>query len=488
MHRDRSYGEVHLDIDAGRRPREEGATPTPREDVTCRIAICGHFSGRASATATGVWRVDRDDFDDVLASVAPTLSLDLGGDTRVDVRIRELDDFHPDQLFTQIPQFASLRDLRRRLEDPSTFRRAAAEITAPAPRPTPSALAGGSLLDAIVGDALPDDGPSSGQRPATDDLHAFIQRSMAPLLVARPDPRQAELLAQVDSAITALMREVLHHPDFQALESLWRGVFRMVRGVDTDEHLQIHLLDVSRAALVADLAPSLVSATPAQATALYARLNAYAPRDSGGWGVLVAHFGFGSQSSDLAMLQQLAEVGASLDAPWLTEATPDLAMGALGESEAAAWQQLRRSRSGRYLGMALPRVLLRLPYGRDTDTVDRFSFEELEHADAHASYLWGNPGLFCATLLAQGFSERGNGLAPGMSSNLEGLPLHLVRKDGVTMAKPCAEVVMGEEDAIELLEAGFIPMCTLRDQDVVRVPRVQSVAEPASRLAGRLAS
>lgn len=487
MNRDRSFGEVHLDIDAGRTPREDAVAPSEREAVTCRIAICGDFSGRATSEASGSWRIDRDDFDDVLASVAPTLTLDLPSGTQVAVHIRELDDFHPDQLFAQIPQFASLRELRSRLEDPSTFRRAAAEITAPAPRPKPASLASGSLLDVIVGDASPDDAPSSGQRPATDDLHAFIQRSMAPLLVERPDPRQAELLAQADGAITALMREVLHHPAFQALESLWRGVFRMVRHVDTDEHLQIHLLDVSRSTFVSDLANAHASATPAHGTALYTRLNARAPRESGGWGILVAHFGFGGQAPDLAALQQLADVGAALDAPWLAEATPDLAMGESSEQAADAWQHLRQSQSGRYLGLALPRVLLRLPYGHDTDATERFRFEELEHAESHASYLWGNPAVFCATLLAQGFSERGRGLAVGSSSNLDGLPLHLVRRDGVTTAKPCAEVVMGEEDAITLLESGFIPMCTLRDQDVVRVPRIQSVAQPTSRLAGRLA-
>ena len=161
-------------------------------------------------------------------------------------------------------------------------------------------------------------------------------------------------------------------------------------------------------------------------------------------------------------------------------------MGGLDEDAMDAWQHLRESNAAGYLGLAMPRVLLRLPYGSDTDSIERFKFEELEKDSSHASYLWGNPALFCATLLAQGFTENGPGLSAGGSSEISGLPLHLAKRGGETIAKPCAEVVMREEDALALLDAGFIPMCGLRDQDVVRVPRVQSVASPASRLSGRL--
>jgi type VI secretion system protein ImpC len=249
------------------------------------------------------------------------------------------------------------------------------------------------------------------------------------------------------------MRALLHHPKFQALEALWRGVYRLVRNVDTDERLQVHLFDVSRDAL----RDELIDAKVARHSALYRRLESRAPSDEGGWGVLVGHYALGCDEQDIELLDRLAALGAALDAPWLAEAHQDLAMGGLSETAMEAWQRLRESNTARYLGLAMPRVLLRLPYGAESDEIERFKFEELGNDASHASYLWGNPALFCATLLAQGFSERGPGFSTA-SSEIDGLPLHLTRRGGETVVKPCAEVVMRQQDAEALLEAGFIPM------------------------------
>ena len=427
------------------------------------------------------WRVDRDDVDQVLASIAPTLHIELGRGVVAQVQIRELDDFHPDRVFDRTPQFAQLRELRSRLSDPSTFKGAAAELSAPPPaRARPVMLPTGSVLDDILGVDAPS---AAGTAAASSDLYEFIQRAMAPHLESRADPRQAELVAELDTTIGAVMRALMHHPSFQSLESLWRSVSRLVRQVDTDERMQIHLMDVTREALVADL----LGAATAQETALYRRLNEQALPEQGGWGVLVAHQSFGGDAGDIAVLERLAAVGAALHAPWLAEGHLDLATGSLTAEAAAQWRRLRARPAARYLGLSLPRVLLRVPYGKDTEAIERFAFEELENLDAHGSYLWGNPAVFCATLVAQGFSERAAGLSVDAPSQIDGLPLHMVRRGGETLTKPCAEVLMGEDDAVALLEAGFMPMLSYRDQDVVRVPRIQSIAEPAARLGGRLA-
>ncbi len=482
MPHDRSSYDVQIDVDVARAPRA-GDEARLAEDVAFRMAICGDFSGRSGSTAPtkverAAWRIDRDDFDHVLATVAPSLHLELSAHMVVDVRIREIDDFHPDNLFDQVPQFAQLRALRSTLANPATFARAAAELSTPTSAPTrPSIQTSGSLLDSIVGV----DAPASHGVTASDNLYEFIQRAMAPHLVARTDPHQAELLAQMDATIAAIMRSLLHHPAFQALESLWRGVHRLVRHVETDERLQIHLIDAGRESLMSDLRGD----TSVQSTTTYQRLSERAAAAQGGWGLLVAHCAFGGAADDIAAMEGLAGVGMALNAPWLAESHPELALGP-PEGSAASWKRLRSMPAAQYLGLALPRVLLRLPYGKDTDAINRFAFEELENADAHSSYLWGNPALFCATLVAQGFTERGAGLALA-SPVIDGLPLHLVTRDGSVTAKPCAEVLMSEDDALAILDAGFIPMLSLRDQDVVRVPRLQSIAEPASRLRGRLA-
>ena len=480
MSRDRSDSDVRLDLDLGRNPAALDPSRARSEPIF-RIGIVGDFSASDGATA---WRVDRDDFDEVLAQASPTLQLDLENGLSAQVRIRDIDDFHPDQLFERVPQFAQLRALRARLADPATFRRTASELAVPASprtaRPAaPASGSSGSLLDSIVGGDVPENAAGAFD----GGLYDFIQRAMAPHLVDRPDPRQAEMVAQADASIASLMRHVLHHPAFQALESLWRGVYRLVREVETNEQLQVHLLDMSAMAWRADLAGT---GSPRD-TALYRRLSARASAESGGWGVLVAHHTLGERDDDVSRLRLLSEVGAALDAPWLAEAHPRVALGELSEAAASEWLQLRTAPSARFLGLALPRVLLRLPYGAASDPAERFTFEELERPDAHASYLWGNPALFCAMLLAQGFTERGAGLAIGRSAVIEGLPLYVVRQDGETSTKPCAELLMRDEEAISLIEAGYIPMLSYRDQAIVRVGRVQSVATPPAALAGRLA-
>jgi len=473
---DRPSYDIRLDSDPGSGTRTE---PTARRERTFRMAVIGDFSGRENPV--GEWRVDRDDFDEVLRAIAPTLRLQLADGMVVDVVIRELDDFHPDQLFTQVPQFARLRALRTELANPSTFSNAAAELSAPpaSAAPRPVLTSPGSLLDSIIGD----DGPNEAAADP-NDLYAFIQRAIAPILVARPDPRQAELVTNVDGAIATLMRAVLHHPALQSLEALWRGVFRLVRQVDTDERLQVHLVDMNRDALLADLQTEVQTADTATSSGLSRRLVARAPRDEGGWALLAVHHAFGSEAEDIAALARLSALGAALDAPCLAEALPTLALGDLSESAAESWRQLRESRAARYLGLAIPRVLLRLPYGHDTDAIEQFVFEELETPDAHGSYLWGNPSLFCAALLAQGFTEHGAALTSTTPTRIGGLPLHVTRQGGQAQAKSCAEVVMRHEDAMALQDAGFIPMCALRDEDVVHVPRIQSIAEPLSALAG----
>jgi type VI secretion system protein ImpC len=252
--------------------------------------------------------------------------------------------------------------------------------------------------------------------------------------------------------------------------------------VETDARLQIHLVDVTRGELVADLAEH----DTAEGTDLYARLNALAPASEGGWSVLVAHTPFHGTMQDMGLLERLAHVGAALDAPWLAEAPPELALGPLDDEASAAWTTFRAAPVAQSLGLAMPRVLLRLPYGSDTEQTEQFAFEELESPEAHNSYLWGNPALCCARLLAEGFTERGSGLAPARGAHLGGLPLHITRHAGEVRTKPCAEIVMTENDAMALLEAGFIPMLSFRDQDVVRVRRIQSIAGPAVPLRGRM--
>jgi len=158
---------------------------------------------------------------------------------------------------------------------------------------------------------------------------------------------------------------------------------------------------------------------------------------------------------------------------------------ALSGEAAASWQRLRSSPDARFVGLSLPRFLLRLPYGKDTEPIERFQFEEMPDPDAHENYLWGNAAFAGALLLAQSFAEQGWDLPPGIHSEIDGLPVYVYKVGGETETLPSAETLLTQTAAEEIMERGFMPLASLKDQPAVRLVRFQSIADPVTALAGR---
>ena len=152
---------------------------------------------------------------------------------------------------------------------------------------------------------------------------------------------------------------------------------------------------------------------------------------------------------------------------------------------ADSWHALRRLPQATWLGLALPRFLLRLPYGKETGATEDFAFEEFGPAPRHEHYLWANAGLACAYLLGEAFSESGWDLRPGEVSEISGLPMHTYRTDGESYLKPCAEALLSEHAAEAILDQGLMPLVSIKGSDAVRLIRFQSIAEPARALSGR---
>ena len=139
----------------------------------------------------------------------------------------------------------------------------------------------------------------------------------------------------------------------------------------------------------------------------------------------------------------------------------------------------------RCLGLALPRFLIRLPYGKDTESIELFDFEETLDISDHDAYLWVNPSFAVTLLLAETFTEQGWDLQPGTLADITGLPIHMHTVAGETITQPCAEVLMTQTAAEEMIDRGLMPLASLKDQPVVRLVRFQSLANPLSALAGR---
>jgi type VI secretion system protein ImpC len=385
----------------------------------------------------------------------------------VDDRVPEMlgfatvDDFHPDQLARRLEVFAGFSALRARLLDNSTFAQTADALE---PRPLTATPVEDTLARLLGGKPRETSGP---------DLGDFLRQVVAPHVTPAPDERQPRLVAAVDQAAAQHMRTLLHHPSVQRLEAAWRALHRIVSTVESED-LELFLLDVSRAQLVADLAGG-----PAASGLLRRLTDAESP-----WSLLVLDESFGAGADDLALLSGLGAVAAQVGAALIAGGDPRLDWTALPEAEAARWQALRETPQARSIGLALPRWLLRLPYGPKTDPVDSFPFDELGDERPHESYLWGNPAFACALLAAAAFRDSGAEMELGQVQELDDLPAHTYRADGEAHLQPCAEVFMPERVMTALLAQGLIPLVSVRDRNAVRVARFQSIASPAAPLSG----
>ena len=451
-----------------------------------RLLVMGDFSGRAAAQRPALagrptHRVDIDNLDQVLRRLAPQVALPGG-----DVSFESLDDFHPDSLFARLARFDALRHMRLRLSDPARFVQAAAEwrqgpAAGPALAKLPGAgtAGGGDLLAQLLGGQP--GGAAVAPAATAAGIEALIHRIVAPQIVPDISQQQARLIGSVDAAITDLLRGLLHAPAFQQLEAAWRGVQWLISSLVLDESLQLHLFDISRAELLDDVvaAQGRVEQT-AVFTALVGRWRN--PPGGEGWSVLTGLFAFGPSVEHIGLLAALGVLASAAGAPFLADG--ELALVGDDASVPAGWQALRRSEVAAWIGLAAPRVLLRLPYGKGSDPVERLRFEEFAAAPVQAHYLWGSAGLACALLIGRAFLARGWAFEPGDEREIADLPAYTFVHDGERELQPCAEQTLGEAAGAALLAAGLMPLMGHRMRNAVTLLRFQSVAEPAARLAG----
>lgn len=464
-----------------------------------RILLCGDFSLRGDTRGPDptqlatrpLLRVDVDNLDRAIARLGPAVELPSDGDP-VRISFGALDDFHPDRLFDGLDCFAASRALRRRLLDPASFAQARAELLGP------GAESDDRTLRRLLGrpetaDRGASPSPATAGTPEAA-VDALVRRLVAADFVPNVTSDQAQLVQALDLAAAAQMRDLLHHPRFQSAEAAWRTVQLLVTRLELDEDLQLWLLDASRAELQAAAA-----ATDIQASGLWKALvePGGGAGDAPGWSLVVALEAFGPSAADIGLLASLATVSAAAGAPVLATASPALFgcdalpltpeprdWPSLEADAAQRWQALRRSALAPWIGLAAPRILLRLPYGAQTDPLERFGFEEMAGGDPARTLLWGHPGAACALLAGRAFRGAGWAMALDRELDVEDLPAWIHTEDGERRLYPCAEAWLGERAGLALLERGLMPLLSRRDRPAARLLRWQSIAEPPAPLAG----
>ena len=480
-------------------------------DTPFRILICGDFSGRANRGVRQIGRelaarkpvlVDRDNFDEVMIHHGVKLeNLLTGSDGHpVALGVRELDDFHPDRLFEKVALFESLRSLRRRLLNRATFDQAAEEVrgwAADSPQtnePSPPAAAvAASASENVPGNVLERLFAETGlvARETRTDWNRFIQETVAKYAVRGADPQQEQLVACVDAAVSHALRAILHHPEFQRIEAAWRGLSLLIRRLETDASLQLHLLDVSKEELAADLAGDDLATS-----GLYKILVEKTVGTPGAkpWAAIVGDYVFGSQSPDLNLLSRLAQLVAAAGSPLLAAAhgsvagcpnpreTPEL--DDWQDPAGSAWQTLRQLPASRYVSLVWPRFLLRTPYGAQTSPTNSIKFEEFSGESSHEHLLWGNGAFLEALVLGEAFVESGWGLDPDTDREISGLPWFAAPDSrGDNEMHPCGELWLRTSGAERLESVGLTPLYSVLGVDAVRLGGIVSL--PGKALSGR---
>jgi len=491
-----------------------------KDDTPFSIAILADFSGRGnrslcetgpSLAARRRMAVDVDNLDDLPMKLGCEIHIPLGGKEgpHIPLQFNELGDFHPDRIFDRLEVFQKLKTTRKLMQNPATFAEAASQMRSwisadketgksepeQAQSKTEQDESDTETVERLLG-KRPDQKSPSASSSRFVDIDTLIRETVKPYIVPTPDPQQAELLAQVDQTISGQMRAILHQSDFRQLEATWRMLHFLVSRIETDETLKLYIIDVSKAELAADVA----SADALQSTGMYQLLVEQSVGVAGAepYAVLVGGYTFDQTTEDIKLLQQLTRIAQAAGAPLVASAdshfagcqslaaTPDPNDWRWQPDPAASqlWQQLQQSPEAAYIGLLLPRFLLRLPYGKDTDLIERFDFEEFSPLAGHEQYLWGNSAVICVCLLAEAFREFGWVLSGGLGSELSGLPMHIYTSDGEKHFTPCAETILTERAMEVLIDKGVMPVLSIKGRDAVLLPRFQSIAKPLSPLAG----
>ena len=304
------------------------------------------------------------------------------------------------------------------------------------------------------------------------------------------------IIAEIDRKLTNQINLILHNPEFQKLESAWRGLHYMVNNTETDELLKIRVINISKKELGKTL--KKFKGISWDQSPLFKKIYEEEFGQFGGepFGCLVGDYHFDHSPPDVELLQQIAQISAASHCPFISGVSPaTLQMDSWSElanprdltkifstPDYAAWRSLRESEDSRYIGLAMPRFLARLPYGEKTNPIDEFSFEEDTSGADSSKYSWANSAYAMATNINRSFKLYGwcsriRGIESGGS--VENLPVHAFPTDdgGVDMKCP-TEIAISDRREAELAKSGFMPLIHKKNSDFAAFIGAQSLQKP----------
>lgn len=344
-------------------------------------------------------------------------------------------------------------------------------------------------------------------RPRTDEAKSAVEtavRTLAQQALANASSLSNDvvasikaIIAEIDAKLTAQVNQIIHHPEYQQLESAWRGLHYVVNNTETDEMLKIRFLNISKKDLHKTL--KKFKGTAWDQSPIFKKLYEEEYGQFGGqpYGCLVGDYHFNHSAPDVELLGEMAKIAAAAHAPFITGADASLMqfeswqelanprdlVKITSTPEYAAWRSLRESEDSKYLGLTMPRFLGRMPYGAKSNPVEEFAFEEETGGGDSAKFNWVNAAYGMAVNINRSFKEYGwcsriRGVESGGA--LTNLPTHTFPTDdgGVDMKCP-TEVGISDRREAELAKSGLMPLVHRKNTDLAAFIGAQSLHKPA---------
>ncbi len=343
-------------------------------------------------------------------------------------------------------------------------------------------------------------------RPKSEEARGAVEQAVRTLaeqalvqtqLIGSDVVRSIEaIIAELDRKLSEQVNMILHHPDFQALEGAWRGLHHLINNTETDEMLKVRFMNISKN----DLGKTLkrYKGVSWDQSPLFKNVYEAEYGQFGGepFGCMVGDYAFDHNPPDVELLGEMSKISAAAHMPFIAGASPAvMQMDSWQElanprdltkifttPEYAAWRSLRESEDSRYIGLAMPRFLARIPYGARTNPVEEFDFEEDTGAADHSKYTWANAAYAMAVNINRSFKLYGwcsriRGVESGGA--VEGLPVHTFPTDdgGVDMKCP-TEIAISDRREAELAKNGFMPLLHRKNSDLAAFIGAQSLQKP----------
>lgn len=302
------------------------------------------------------------------------------------------------------------------------------------------------------------------------------------------------VIDQIDTAVNAQLNEVLHHSRFQELESTWRTVDDIIQHTNFKADIMLDIIDVGKDELYEDFENNSVDLTSG---ALFNKVYIAEYDQFGGrpYGGIIGLYEFEHTPQDLYWLRQMGRVAAASHAPFVGGVSPkffgcntieelgavkDLE-GMLNQPKYGGWNQLRDTPEAAYIGLALPRYVLRLPYHPELNPCGDLNFEEKVRGDDDRTFLWGNSAALIARNMCRSFETSGwcqYMRGPKGGGLIAGLPVHTYNLRGEEEIKLPVELAIPDYRELEFANSGFMPLIYKKGTADACFFSVQSVKKP----------